>query len=137
MAATTEDQPITRSDANKGFAPVGAAKTLPHGTMCFADSSGNAVPEAGGNQFLGVVEPRADNSGGAAGDIDVEYNRTGQFQLTGAGFAAADLGKAVYATDNNTVSKTAADNSRVGTISEVISATQVMVDLDPQYSVPA
>ncbi|MEM6979643.1 MAG: hypothetical protein AAF539_08220, partial [Planctomycetota bacterium] len=79
--ATTEDQPITRADADKGFAPVGNGETLPHGTLCFGDADGMAVATAGGNKLLGVVEPRADNSGGADGDVDVEYNRLGQFEF--------------------------------------------------------
>lgn len=130
--ATTEDQPIERSDSNKGFAPVKAGKVLPHGTMCFVDSAGLAVPEAGGNQLLGVVEPRADNSGGGDSEVDAEYNRTGQFRFSGTGFVAADRGTKAYAIDNDTVTKTATNNSYIGTISEVISATAVMVDLDPQ-----
>ena len=131
--ATTTERKIVRSDSDKGSCPVAAATKVPGGTLAFFNTSGYAtnVIANGANKLLGVAHNTADNSGGANGDETVEYWRRGQFEFAIAAATQADIGKKVYAVDNDTVSKTSTNQTYVGTISEVVSATRVMVDLDP------
>lgn len=131
--ATTTERKITRADSDKGSCPVAASTKVPGGTLVFFNTSGYAINAiaAGANKLLGVSYTTADNSGGANGDLTVEYWRRGQFEFAIAAATQADVGKRVYAVDNDTVSKTSTNQTYVGTISEVLSATSVMVDLDP------
>lgn len=134
MARTTERR-VVRSDADKGSCPAAAGKVLPGGTLCFATAGGFAtdVIAAGANKFLGVLYRTTDNSGGANGDASAEYERIGQFEFPVAGgVTQADVGAKVYAVDNDTLSKTATNQTYVGTIGEVVDSENVMVDLDPQ-----
>lgn len=134
--AVTADQLITGrlEAATRGQGPAAASTTFYQGTLCFSDSSGNvaSVTASGANTILGVVTKRVDNSAGSAGDVDVEYYDNGKFELVGSGFAAADVGAKVYASDNYTITKTSTSNTLVGTITRFISSTVVEVMIDPQ-----
>ena len=60
-----------------------------------------------------------------------EVQREGVFLLKGAGFTQADVGKVVYASDDETVSTTQGTNEvAVGRINSVESATSVYVDIN-------
>jgi len=78
-----------------------------------------------GARFAGIAYE--DNKDGAT---VIRVQRAGSFPMNGAGFAVADLLKPVYASDDQTVSTTQATNElEVGVITEILSATEVMVDL--------
>lgn len=132
--ATTINQKIKRADSDKGFAPVAAAKLLPQNGLVFRDASGYGtdIIAAGANPFLGLAESEADNSGGANGDENVELFHEGKFALAFTGLTQADIGKKAYATDNNACSLTATSRTYIGTIAEVVSATEAFVQLDTQ-----
>jgi len=134
--ATTTDKKITRADSNKGSAPVAASKLLPQNGMVFRDASGYAtdIIAAGANPFLGIAECKADNSSGANGAIDVELWQEGKFLLgfTGSTLTQADIGKKVYATDNDVCHLTSTSRTYIGTLAEFVSATSAFVQLDVQ-----
>lgn len=131
--ATTTNARITRRDSDKGSVPVAASKLLPANGLVFRNDAGFAtdVVAVGVNPFLGLAEKEANNSSGAAGDINVELLREGQFLLpfTGSTLTQADIGKNVFATDNNVLSLTATDRTFVGVLSEFVSATSAYVDI--------
>ena len=131
--ATTTERKITRSDSDKGSAPVAASDKIPGGTLVFSSATGYAESgiAAGVNKLLGVAHNTADNSSGSDGDETSEFWRRGQFEFAIAAVTQADVNKKVYAVDNDTVSLTSTNQTYVGTISEIVSATKVMVDLDP------
>lgn len=132
--ATTSERLIVRSDSNKGNAPVAAGDKIPGGTLCFSNAAGYAthVIDGGANKLLGVAHETGDNTGGANGDLNVDFWRESQFQFpVSGGVTQADIGKKVYAVDNDTLSLTATNQVYVGTITEIVSATDVMVSLDP------
>ena len=74
------------------------------------------------------------NSAGANGGIDGEYYTEGQFLLTSSGLTAADIGKKAYLVDNATVGLSSTNSIYVGRITEVVSATQCWVDIEPAQS---
>lgn len=127
----TTDQLINRGDCRYTEQPVAASTVLYGGTLVFTNSGGFADDDiaAGANTFAGIVTRRYDNSGGANGDITAQIENRGQFVLTGSGFTQADVNVKVYATDNYTLTKTSTNNVFVGVIREVISATQVKVEI--------
>ncbi|MBW3543444.1 MAG: hypothetical protein KY476_24595, partial [Planctomycetes bacterium] len=74
-----------------------------------------------------------DNSAGAAGDKNCEVYNKGQFELTGAGFAQTDVGVDIYASDNYTISNArGATKVRIGRCVQFVSATRIVVDIEPQ-----
>jgi hypothetical protein len=114
------------------------------GTLVVVDSSNNGlVPEFASYDanyyFVGVALRETYNA--VAADHWVRGDRVpvaqiGTERLEGSGFAAGDLGKPVYATDDHTVvldchdGQGAIDALYVGRIIDVISATEVEVEID-------
>lgn len=141
MAAVSANQPLkARNNRDLQHGPVAASKHLYENTMCFS------VPGTGGitdviattvNQFRGIVYKEVDNSSGALGDKYAEYWTEGEYWFFNqSGFAVTDLGKAVYAVDNYTLSLTDTAQPRVGTLTKFESATQVAVTIDVQQPRP-
>ena len=136
MAATTSDIGFDRVEASEySGGPVAAATILYMGALAAWDASGNLVNATDSTAviFAGVVAVQVDNSAGAAGDKDALLYADGKFRFTGSGFAAGDVGKRVYAADNQTVvtgDGSLSGYTYVGTISRYISATRVEVALD-------
>lgn len=117
MAALTQDRYVEQNThevlARVVVRPVKASTKIFGGAMVGVDASGNAMPAgliAGGTLYcVGVSKAQADNSAGAAGDIDVRIER-GIFPLNNSAAAdaitAGDIGKLCYVVDDNTVAKT-------------------------------
>jgi hypothetical protein len=132
--AVTANQTIKRQgrDGNIVSVPV-AVKRLYEGTLCYLDASGFAtdVINTDVGRFVGIVRAEVDNSGGAAGDKNVDVWTDGTFEMTmsSASLVAADIGKTVYGVDNATISETAADQPEVGVIRKYISTTKALVEI--------
>lgn len=117
MAALTQDRYVEQSTnevlARVVVRPVKASTKIYAGSMVGIDANGNAMPAgliAGGTLFcVGVSKAQADNSSGAAGDIDARIER-GIFPMNnsaaGDQITAGDIGKLCYVVDDNTVAKT-------------------------------
>ena len=137
MSAVTTSRATQRRDIPVGKVDVAASTTLYGGTLICYNSSGALVDgsDATGLTFAGVAREDADNSDGAAGDIECEFYRAGVFKFVSSGLAAGDEGLPVYLTDNQTVLKTATSYGiRVGTIVTVDSATVAWVEIQPTLS---
>lgn len=81
------------------------------------------------DSFQGVAS-ESKLSGAVAGADEILVHKEGEFEFAGAGFAQTDVGAAVYASDDSTVTKTSANNQLVGYITEFISATRVRVRIN-------
>lgn len=78
-------------------------------------TSGTARPLQAGDPFLGFAEATADNAGGAAGAIRCRVRRYGVIVLPVVGVDGwDDVGKDVYASDDDTFTLTASTNTRIG-----------------------
>lgn len=108
--------------------PVKSGETIYQNALVMVDPiSVGVLPAAAllDARFAGIAYE--DNKDGAT---EVRVLRKGAFPMKGTGFAAADLLKPVYASDDQTVSTTQGTNElEVGIITEILSATEVMVDL--------
>lgn len=81
---------------------------------------------------VGVADQSVDNSGGSAGDKEIQVRRSGVFTFV-ANFSAAqaDVNTLCYAVDNQTVDLAAntTNDILVGRIVEVLSSSKVRVDI--------
>lgn len=103
--------------------PVIAAEIIYEGAAVGeVAASGHARPLQGGDAFLGFAERKADNSAGAATDIDVTVRTHGRVQLPIATLAAVDVGVPIYASDDNTFTKTSTSNTKIGTCIRFVSS---------------
>ena len=108
---------------------VAAAAFCHAGGLAALDGAGHVKPGATalGLRGLGRFRNRADNSGGAAGDITAEVE-LGVFQFknsaTTDAIAAGDIGKPCYIVDDETVAKTDGGSTR--------SVAGIIVDLDAE-----
>ena len=79
-------------------------------------------------KYQGVSEEYVDNSAGANAAKTVRVRR-GVFEFATTGAAISDVGKMVFATDDQTVAKNGTTNAvYVGRIYQFLSATSVFVD---------
>lgn len=133
MAAVSANQVTKMVDAcglRKGKA---AAENLYAGTIAFFNATTGYITgddNAGANAFAGIVREQVDNSGGAAGDLDVELYTSGVAYLTGSSFTQASVGDLIYAIDNYTIQASATSAAKVGRAVDYVSATQLGVELN-------
>jgi len=131
MAALADAIEVAEKDGVIHAAPV-AVDIIYRGALVVYGTAGFLEPAATGAGviFAGIAEETVDNSAGSAGDLVCRYKKEGIYLLTGAGLAQSDVGEQVYASDDQTITKTSTNNAAVGKIVEYVSATQVWVKLD-------
>ena len=132
MASLTDNKEVLEKHRRLLENPVAAAVVIFKGAIVMSNATGFLAPaEALLNaKMAGIAYEKVDNANGAAGDVDCKLLREGLFELSGAGFTQADIGKEVYASDDQTVSITQGTNEiAVGKIAQVTSATKVYVDI--------
>lgn len=110
--------------------PVIAADIIYENAAVGDNASGYARPLVAGDKFLGFALQRADNAAGSAGDINVRVRTSGRVQLSVSTAAITDVGKAVYASDDDTFTFTASGNSYIGTVVRYVSSGVVIVQFD-------
>jgi hypothetical protein len=111
--------------------PVIAADIIYEGAAVgVVTTTGHARPLAAGDRFGGFAQYRADNSLGAAADINVRVNKAGQIQLSVAGAAITDIGQPVYATDDDTFTFNPVGAVFIGFVKRFVSAGVAIVDFN-------
>ncbi|HUX16944.1 MAG TPA: hypothetical protein VMW52_10765 [Phycisphaerae bacterium] len=95
------------------------------------DPAGYAKPFVPGDVFVGIADREADNAAGTAGDVSCIVRMQGDFVLSLTSAAAADVGKAVYATADNALSLSGHPDGFVGRIIGLAAANTVYVRLRP------
>ena len=101
------------------------------GALLGLTTTGYVRPLAAGDPFVGIAYEEIDNSGGADGDERVRAYTLGDFGHALAGAAQANVGAAVYASADDTLTLTATGNSYVGFIVDVPAAGQIILRIDP------
>ncbi|MDD5087203.1 MAG: hypothetical protein PHI18_00190 [bacterium] len=137
MSATTEDRNTVQwgtGEMRIGEWPVYTLIVIPGGTLVARDTSGYAklASDAASRTFAGVSESQADNSAGASGAINVRVHRRGVFKFASATtFTAADIGKQVYVSDNQTVALTGTSHSlKCGRLVAIDDDGDVWIEID-------
>ncbi len=93
-------------------------------------ASGHVRPLVAGDKFAGFVISKADNSAGAAADINARLQTAGQIQLTVSDAVITDIGQPIYATDDDTFTFSPVSASFVGFVSRFVSSGVVVVSFD-------
>ncbi|MGB3407086.1 MAG: hypothetical protein WBA67_06290 [Jannaschia sp.] len=117
MAALTAPRTTSELIGQTMTGPMAAAVSIFAGAMIMRNAAGNLVPATAAANLVGVgcASRTIDNSDGAAGAEAAEYV-PGIFRFANSAAAdaitAADIGKLVYAVDDQTVAKTSGGASR-------------------------
>ncbi len=109
--------------------PVIADDVIYEGAAVGENASGYARPLVAGDVFLGFATQQADNAGGSAGDVRVTVRKKGAVKLNISGLAITDNDRVpVYASDDDTFTKTSTSNSKIGYVSRFIASGMGVVD---------
>src|SRR3990167_742490 len=115
--------------------PVIATDIIYEGAAVGLNGSGYARPLTAGDKFLGFCEQLADNSTGAAGDKKVRVAVEGKIKLSISGLAITDVGKPVFASDDDTFTLTQSTNSFIGRVHRYESSGVGIVEFDANKGV--
>ena len=111
--------------------PVIASDIIYEGAAVgIVDASGHARPLTSADRFAGFAEAKADNSSGAAADINVRMYESGKIKLSVSGAVITDVGQPVYATDDDTFVFLPTGGVFVGFVHRFISSGVVVVSFD-------
>lgn len=117
MVALNQDRNTPQSQGDLRDGPVAASQLIYAGALVCRNAAGFLVKGATALNLtaVGRAEHRADNAAGGAGDIRLRYRPgTYRFANSSAGdlITIADIGKACFVVDDQTVAKTSATNTR-------------------------
>jgi hypothetical protein len=121
MTTLAADKPRAREHGAINSLPVIAADIIYEGAMVGDNGSGYARPLVAGDPFRGVALRKVDNSAGAAGDKRVELETDVYVELPITSLAITDVGKDVFASDDDTFTLTQSTNTRVGYVHRWVS----------------
>jgi predicted RecA/RadA family phage recombinase len=79
--------------------------------------------------FAGVAYEQIQNSTATDGAVRVKVYKKGIFEFIMASAAVTDVGTEVYALDNQTVTKTSTDATKVGKIMSVENTNKVFIEI--------
>ena len=126
--ATDSNRIYELGDINQ--VPVKGSSIIYQGAAVGGHSSGYARSIANGDKFLGFADEHIDNSGGGDGIKTVRVRKRGAILLDISGVALGDIGKSVYATDDNTFTLSDTNAVYIGQISRIDSSGVVLVEFD-------
>ena len=115
---------------------VAAGVRVYKGAFVGLTAGGFARPLNAGDAFVGIAYEEMDNSGGADGDTSIRVYTLGDFGHPLAGAAVGNIGDAVYASTDDTLTFTSAGNSYVGFAVDVPAAGEVILRIDPFRPAP-
>lgn len=108
---------------------VGASKHVYKGGFVALSATGYAQPLTAGDAFVGLAYEEADNSSGSNGDLSARVFTVGDFSHVLSGATVADIGRAVYASDDTTLTFDPEDNSFVGYAQDLVTAGEIILRL--------
>jgi len=141
MVAATQNRNTPSVSGHRRGYPVAAAVLCLAGTIAVIDADGLVKPGATGlgGVAVGIFEALVDNSAGADGEQTAEVLRGFARLENSAGadeITAADIGKACFIVDNQTVAKTSgADTRSIAGIVDAVDEVGVWVLIDPTSGV--
>lgn len=120
MAALTKNSERRQRPGDRGRVELAANVKVYQGSLLEVDADGRAKAAAAGanKKYIGFAVQEGDNTGGAAGDVVVEYVRAGAFHLSAAtsGANKVDIGDDVYAADDDSVDLTSNARTKLGKV---------------------
>lgn len=131
MTATTVSIDTPRREGKVVDHGVTASTKVPKGVLTqLASGYLTSMTKAASLIFSGVSYEEADNSAVATnGAIRCKVYREGIFEFILTSAAVTDIGTEVYALDNQTVTKTSTDATKVGKIVGVENSNKAFIDI--------
>lgn len=117
--------------------PVAASVQIFKGGFVGLNSGKYARALAAGDKCVGLAYDGADNRSGGNGERCIRVYTQGDFLLPLSGASRTDIGKAVYASDDATLTFTAMGNSLMGVCVDVPTAGQIILRVDTYHTVAA
>lgn len=115
------------------FGVTASTKIYEGSAVSMNPATGFARKITAGDIFLGFAEGPADNTSGADGAIRVRVRDTGKVVLSISAAAITDIGKAVFASDDNTFTFTQGTNVYIGRVIRWISTGVVLVAFETEF----
>jgi len=109
--------------------PIIAADIIYQGAAVGDNASGYMRPLVSGDPFRGFALEKCDNAAGAAGNKNVKLLVKGKIQLAISALAITDVGRPVYATDDNTFVLTGI-GSYIGHVHRYVSSGYGIITFD-------
>ena len=136
MALTASREVDHYVDQQLRTVKVKGSTTVYKGAFVGLDSGGFARGLNAADPFVGIAFEEADNSAGADGAKTLRVYTLGDFDHALSGAAQANVGDAVYASDDETLTFTATSNSYVGVCVDVPSSGNIILRLRPFAAAP-
>ena len=136
MALTTNREVNHYIDQELRSLQVAADSHVYKGAMLGLTSGGYVRPLSAGDLFAGIAYEEMDNTGGANGDKSVRIYTLGDFGLSLSGAVISNIGDAVYASADDTLTFTATSISYVGYVIDVPTNGEIILRLDTFQSAP-
>ncbi len=129
MTVLAENEPLKILGGDYLELPADATGHPYEGSMCSLRSDGYAGALTAGERFIGHAVQECDNSAGANAAKNVKLMR-GIYRLeaTLASVAITDVGKNVYASDDNTLTLTQGQNTFVGRVADYVKANTAIIE---------
>ncbi|WP_396957734.1 hypothetical protein [Nitrosomonas sp.] len=128
MTTLAADQPRDFYQGDFHDFPVVATDIIYQGAAVGDNGSGYARPLEAGDPFRGFADYQADNATGAAGGAFVSCRTRGRVKLAITNLAITDVGKDVYASDDDTFTLAQGANTRIGHVISWISTGYGIVE---------
>lgn len=107
--------------------PVVASDIIYEGAAVGDNGTNAARPLTAGDRFVGFCVSNVDNSTGAAGAKYVRVRTAGRVQVPITSIDSTDVGKSVYASDDDTFTLTQSTNSYIGRAVRLVATGTVIV----------
>ena len=109
---------------------VAATKHIYKGGFVGLTATGYVQPLTASDRFVGVAYEEGDNTTGANGDVSARLFTLGDFGHALSGAATADIGRPVFASADDALTFTAAGNSFVGVVQDVVTTGEIILRVD-------
>lgn len=113
-ALNTDTSRVFETPNDSNAIPVVANTKIYLGALVGKTAAGYGRPLQAGDTSMGFAKDQVDNTAGADGEKIIELKAKGKVSLFISGITIADVGRAVYASDDNTFTLNGTDKSVVG-----------------------
>lgn len=138
MALTANRNVVRMADSDLRGLEVGASEHIYRsGFVGIHPATGYAKPFEPGDLFIGIADNEADNTSGVAGDTALTSGKqgtcqvwiAGEFEHTLTGVGQTDGGRAVYATDDDTLATSGHPDAFVGRVVRKTAANTALIQI--------
>ena len=131
MTTLAKNEPMNKCLGSLNSIPIIADDIVFGGAMVGDNASGYGRPLVAGDPFRGHSVEKVDNTGGAAGALNIEL-QAGRYrqEVTITSVAITDVGNFVYASDDATYTQTRGANTLVGKITRYVTTNTAEVEFD-------